>query len=113
MIRRYKNKKQSKVILIASVFLLFAILFFLYVLWANIALSVDEFDFKTEKITLESDFKIAHLSDYHNSQSDKLTDDILKSLKENNPDIIVLTGDLVDNRRTDTERAISFVEKII
>ncbi len=113
MIRRCKNKKQSKIILIASVFLLFLIIFFIYVLWANTALSVDEFDFRTDKITLENDFKIAHLSDYHNSQSDKLTDDVLESLKENNPDIIVLTGDLVDNRRTDTERAISFIEKII
>lgn len=113
MIKRLNLKKQSKISLIASLFLIISVLFLLYVLWENIALSVETFNFETDKLTLESDFKIAHLSDYHNSQSDKLTNDVIESLKENEPDIIVLTGDLADSRKTDIERAVGFVSKIV
>lgn len=107
-----RKSNRSKKRLVASVFIIIASIFILYALWSNFSLNVDEFQYSTDKINIDKAFKIAHLSDYHNTQSDRLTDDILDSLTRNKPDLIVLTGDLVDNRRTDTERALSFIERI-
>ena len=87
--------------------------FSIVTVWGNIILSVEKFDFETDKLRIENGYKIAHISDYHNSHSNFLNDAVLSSLKEEKPDIIVLTGDLVDCRKTDIEKGIDFVTKII
>ena len=107
-----KTSNRSIKRLVASVFTFMFIAFAIYIVWANFSLSIDEFSYNTDKIIIDKDFKIAHLSDYHNTQSDRLTDDIIDSLIQNKPDVIVLTGDLVDNRRTDASRALEFIGKI-
>jgi predicted MPP superfamily phosphohydrolase len=52
-----------------------------------------------------SGFKITHISDVHT----KLFDDFERKLEQTQPDIIVVTGDLIDKRNPDLEKA----EKII
>lgn len=59
-----------------------------------------------------SDFKIAQVSDFHNSTNKRLVNKLVESIKEQEPDIIVLTGDLIDARNTKVDVAIDFVEKI-
>ncbi len=54
--------------------------------------------------------KVAHISDYHNSNLSKKTVDILK---EANPDIIAITGDLIDSRRTDIPKALEFIDEAV
>lgn len=54
-------------------------------------------------------FKIVQVSDLHNKVwKSKLTN----LIKEQEPDLIAITGDLVDSRKTDIEEALSFVESI-
>ena len=87
--------------------------FSIVTVWGNITLSIEKFNFETEKLDIVNDFKIAHISDYHNTYNKFLNDAVLLSLKEEKPDVIFLTGDLVDCRKTDIEKGIDFVSKII
>ena len=94
---------------ILTLFIVFSII----TVWGNLTLSVEKINIETEKLNIENGYKIAHISDYHNTHSNFLNEAVLSSLKEEKPDIIVLTGDLVDCRKTDIEKGIDFVSKII
>lgn len=87
--------------------------FSIVTVWGNITLSIEKFNIETEKLNIVNGFKIAHISDYHNTHSNFLNEAVLSSLKEEKPDVIFLTGDLVDCRKTDIEKGIDFVTKII
>ena len=87
--------------------------FSIVTVWGNITLSIEKFNIETEKLDVEGGYKIAHISDYHNTYNKFLNDAVLLSLKEEKPDVIFLTGDLVDCRKTDIEKGIDFVTKII
>ena len=39
------------------------------------------------------------ISDFHNNQSNTLTNDLIKEIEKQKPNIIVLTGDLVDSSK--------------
>lgn len=58
------------------------------------------------------EYKIAQISDFHNTNSKRLKNSIIKSLKEVQPNIIVITGDLIDSRRTSATTAYEFLKKI-
>ena len=86
--------------------------FSIVTVWGNITLSVEKFNIETDKLNIENGYKVAHVSDYHNTKNKYLNESVLSSLNEEKPDIIVLTGDLVDCRKTDIEKGIEFVSKI-
>ena len=87
--------------------------FSIVTVWGNITLSIEKFNIETEKLDVKNGYKIAHISDYHNTHNKFLNDAVLSSLKEEKPDIIVLTGDLVDCRKTDIEKGVDFASNII
>ncbi len=89
------------------------VVFSIVTIWGNITLSVEKFYIETDKLNIDKGYKIAHISDYHNTKNSFLNDEVLSSLKTEKPDAIVLTGDLVDCRKTDIEKGIDFVSKII
>ena len=104
-----KNKKKL-IGFIAVLFLLFAG----WILWQNTALMVNELTIKNEKIPSGfSGFRIAQISDLHNAEFGKENEKLLSMLKECEPDIILITGDLIDSRRTDIETGISFAKKAV
>lgn len=68
---------------------------------------------KTNKITSAFDgYNIAHISDFHNTNSKRIKRTLVKKLERNTPDIIVITGDLIDSRRTNVECAKEFIQSI-
>ena len=102
-----KNKKKL-IGLIAVVFLLLIG----WILWGNTALMINEFTIKNNKIpSAFSGFRIAQISDLHNAEFGKENENLISMLKECEPDIILITGDLIDSRRTDIETGISFSRK--
>lgn len=77
--------------------------------WGNRALTVTHLTVEGDQIPAPfSGFRIAQVSDLHNAQFGPDNQDLLALLDAEDPDLIVLTGDLVDSRRTDLEVAISF-----
>jgi len=57
-------------------------------------------------------FKILHLSDLHNKEFGKGNSNLVKVIKDEEPDIIVITGDLVDSRRYREEPVLELIEGI-
>lgn len=76
--------------------------------WTNFNIKTTKIEVENEKIPSGFDgFKIAHVSDLHNySWGERL----INKIKEENPDIIAITGDLVDSSKTDFAVALQFIE---
>lgn len=106
-------KSKRKVVVLGVVLALFLALV-IWVIWGNTALEINEYTIKSEKIGDGFDgFRIAHLSDLHNTEIGKENGKLLEKLAETNPDIIVITGDLIDSRRTNISVALNFTKKAV
>lgn len=104
-----KNKKKL-IGFIAVVFLLLIG----WILWGNTALMVNKLTIINDKIPSGfSGFRIAQISDLHNAEFGKENEKLLSMLEECEPDMILITGDLIDSRRTDIETGISFAKKAV
>lgn len=83
----------------------------IFCFWQNNMLTVSEYSHISDKIGDELDgFTIVHLSDYHNKSFGKEQKRIIEKITELEPDIIVITGDIVDSSHTNISRAIEFAE---
>lgn len=101
-----KNKLILIVLLIAT--------FSAYCLWADKALSSREFEITDKKIPAAfNGFRIVHISDLHNTLFGDGNKKLIDKIRANEPDIIAVTGDIIDSRRTDTAVALDFVEKAL
>ena len=58
-------------------------------------------------------FEIAQISDLHNAKFGDENKDLLVLLSQIEPNVIVLTGDLIDSRQTDIEIALDFAGKAV
>lgn len=58
-------------------------------------------------------FKIVHLSDVHNKMFGKQQKYLAGIIEKQNPDIIVITGDLIDRRRYNKENALKLLNRIV
>ena len=107
---KYQSKIWIKLLCIAFLFLCLVV----YVIWSNLSIQVTEYTISGNRLPESfSGFRIAQVSDLHNAEFGKDNSNLLKKLKEAQPDMIVLTGDLIDSRRTDMNVAISFAEKAV
>ena len=87
-----------------------ALVLSLWLAWGNYALTVTEITVTDPELPdAFRGFRIAQVSDLHNAQFGPENRDLLERLAKLEPDIIVITGDLIDRRRTDTAVALDFV----
>ena len=101
---------KKKSILIASILILTGLI--IWTLWGNTALEVNEYQITSEKIPEAfSGFRIAQVSDLHNAEFGEGNCKLIGLLSQTDPDMIVLTGDLIDSRQTDIEIALEFAEQ--
>jgi len=106
-------KRKKRTIILISVLACIAALA-LWIAWGNSALMVSEFSIQSERVPEGlSGYKIAQVSDLHNAEFGDNNADLLALLEAAEPDIIVLTGDLIDSRKTDIDIAGSFAEKAV
>lgn len=104
-----KNMKKKRII----VFIIFCIVLFLFIWYENKHLVINHYVYESEKIGEDLDgFKIIQISDLHNTSFGKGNNKLLTLIKNQNPDIIVLTGDLVDSNHTNIELALEFAEAV-
>ena len=86
----------------------------LWTLWGNTALTVNTYTVSGDTIPENfSGFRIAQISDLHNAEFGKNNEKLLKLLREAAPDILVITGDLVDSYDTDVEVSLAFVREAV
>lgn len=93
-------------------FILVFIVFFLfldnnYIVTRNIYI-----DSKRVPIELNG-FKIIHLSDLHSKYFGKKQKRLIEKVKNQNPDIIVLTGDMVERRDYDEEPVLDLAKELV
>lgn len=101
------HKRLWIAILVLAAALLTALV--LWLAWGNQALTVTRLTVESQQLPAPfSGFRIAQVSDLHNTQFGPDNQDLLALLEAEHPDLILLTGDLVDSRRTDLEIAIAF-----
>lgn len=80
--------------------------------WGNNCLDVTHHIVTTDKLPKNiKPLKILHLSDLHNKKFGKNQERLLKVIKNEMPDIIVITGDIIDSRRTDFKPALTLLDK--
>lgn len=107
------KKRLSKKALI-SICILITILLSLIVwtVWSNTALMVSTVTVSSNRIPAAySDFRIAQVSDLHNAVFGEDNAELLQILSECEPNIIVITGDLVDAEHTDIDVALDFAKE--
>ncbi len=84
--------------IIISVILILLIVLIAWIWWGNTTLEVSNYTVASERLPKEFDgFTIAHLSDLHNEK----IKGVIPELTEAKPDIIVITGDIVDGEGMD------------
>lgn len=82
-----------------------------YLYWGNNAIETTHYSYTSEKIPEAfNGFTVVQVSDLHNKEfNGKLT----SKIEEENPDIIVVTGDVIDRNRTDLSIAQDFLEEAV
>jgi predicted MPP superfamily phosphohydrolase len=65
------------------------------------SLVITNYIFSTAKYTGTKEFRIVQLSDFHNHSLDYGDEDLLKKIKDLHPDVIVSTGDFIDDHTKD------------
>ena len=106
------KKLNKKSVLIVSVLIILCL--GIWTLWGNTALEVNEYEIVSDRIPEAfTGFRIAQVSDLHNKDFGEGYGQLLTLLSQINPDIIVVTGDLIDSRHTDIEIALEFARQAI
>ena len=103
---------RKKRVLFVVVFVLVVLI--VWTLWGNTALEVNEYEVVSDRIPQGFEgFRIAQVSDLHNAEFGEGNEKLIQLLSQTDPDIIVLTGDLIDSRHTDIEIALDFARQAI
>lgn len=104
----------KKITIIFSIICLLLILCGIYFYFENTTLEVSTYQIASNKIPNEfNNYKIIQISDFHNNTSSKLTKKLIAEIKNQKPNIIVITGDLIDSTKTNVDIAIDMIKEII
>ena len=106
------KKLNKKSVLIVSVLIILCL--GIWTLWGNTTLEVNEYEIVSDRIPEAfSGFRIAQISDLHNAEFGEGNEKLIELLSQTDPDMIVITGDLIDSRHTDIEIALEFARQAI
>ena len=105
-------KKKRIIVLAVAAILLFALI--IWIAWGNKALELNSYTIASNKLPDSfNGFRIAQVSDLHNAEMGKDNEKLISMLVEAAPDIIVITGDIIDSRNTNVDVALDFAEQAV
>lgn len=88
------------------------VLLTVWIIWGNTALMLRKITIINNKVpTHFTGFRIAQISDLHNTEFGRNNQQLLALLRQAQPDIIVITGDLVDSYRPHIKTGIAFASQ--
>lgn len=100
-----KNKRKRNIIILFALIILTV-----YITWQNNDIVVSNFDVGNTDIPQAFHNKtILHISDLHNKSFGRNQKRLISHTKAINPDIIVITGDLIDRKTKNIGNSIDFV----
>lgn len=107
---RSNRKKYIK----SALVLLIVIALLLFCNFQNKHLETTHYTYETEQLGVDLDgYRIVQISDLHNVKFGKNNQKLVDRIRECEPDMIVLTGDLVDSNHTNVDRVVQFVDEIV
>lgn len=90
------------------------ILIGIFIFWQNNALEVTNYTYSSKEIPDSFDgYRIVQISDLHNKNFGKQPNCLIEEIQNQQPDMIVVTGDLVDSSHTNITTAIAFLEEAV
>lgn len=99
--------------MLAPVFVLL-LAFLGWLLWANTAVERNDYTLSFERLPEAFDgYRIAQISDLHATQKGENHEVLLTMLREAEPDMIAITGDLADSRKTHIQSALEFAQQAV
>lgn len=106
-------KKRKGLVILCVLAVLLAV-FVIWTAWGNQALMVNTYRITSGDLPKAFDgFRIAQLSDLHNCQMGKNNENLISMLQAEEPDIIVITGDMIDSRQTDVDIALHLAGELV
>ena len=101
---------KKKKILRFFIFILVCLLLVLWIIHGNVTFGITRVTVENEKIPEAfSGYKIVHISDLHNDEFGEGNSDLLSAVKKEAPDIIAVTGDVLDSYDPQYEIGIDFM----
>ncbi len=89
----------------------------LFLLWQDNSVVLTRLTAQFPTLPREFDgFRIVHISDLHNKRFGKRQRRLMKAVRRAEPEVILITGDLIDKRRTRADMlspALEFVEEAV
>ena len=111
---KFMTKRKRTKMTLFSFIIVVLIALIVYIAWCNTALELNTYKITSEKLPTEfSGYRIAHVSDLYNAEMGDNNEKLLEMLKNTKPDIIAVTGDMIDSRNTDVEIALQFAEEAV
>ena len=90
------------------------IVIILFCNFQNKHLETTHYTYAAEQLDADLEgYRIVQISDLHNAKFGKNNQKLVGRIRECEPDMIVLTGDLVDSNHTNVDRAVQFVDEIV
>ena len=105
--------KKIRLIIFTVIILLFTA-FVTWVIHGNSNIQITEYSITQSSIPEAFDgYRVVQISDLHNAEFDENNQKLIDMLKQTNADIIVITGDLIDSRRTNIDAALHFAGEAV
>ena len=105
--KKMTNKKSLRWIGLTG---LFVLLFIIWIIWDNFHIQTTQYSIEDEALPEAFDgFKIAQISDLHNKDWGT---DLAEILEQEQPDLITVTGDLIDSSTEDFSPALSLIDSL-
>ena len=105
-----KNRNIYKRLIIAGIIIILLLSFFYY---ENNHLVLTSYAVSSDKLSASfNDYKIIHISDLHDASFGKNNIKLIKLIKAQDPDIIVITGDMVDSKNSNINKVIDLYKEL-
>lgn len=101
--------KKKRLKLAAWTGILAAVIFWLW--WGNRTIGISHYEISLDDHRELDGFTIVQVSDLHNTEFGRGSDDLLRLIQDSSPDIIAVTGDLISREDHVYETAMDFISK--
>lgn len=102
--------KKKTICVLAGILLVLIV----WIVWGNTALELSTYTISSRGLPDAFDsYRIAQVSDLHNAEFGDGNQRLLDMLREAEPDMIAIIGDLIDSRKTNIAVALAFAEEAV
>ena len=86
----------------------------IWTVWSNVTVGITHYTVVSNRLPATFDhYKIAVISDLHNAEFGKNNNSLISLIEKEKPDMIAITGDLIDSNKTDIGVAENLVKKLV